>query len=227
MLDLYTTLKPVVARAARSVSSKFPSHHDADDTEQAIWVWAYENEASVSDLIRTSESWERQLYSTMTKVAHEHLWKEDQATYGYSREDTFSYPKEKLESILEMVFEYEDWQSFAMKVDMLPRSKGQANETGDNIAEYADVKSAVEKLPDDQYNVILWRYKYHFTYDAIGEELGISKQAANRRVSVAVNALQRSLGQEDVADLRRGYSGRTERPGIAESQYLIETQYEG
>jgi RNA polymerase sigma factor (sigma-70 family) len=227
MMDIYETLKPLVDRVARSVHSSFPGHHSQEDTEQAIWVWVYESKASVAELIRTHKSWERQIYSTMTKVATAHLKSEDQATYGYSSEDVYTYPRDLLEEILEMVFSYEDWQSFAVKLSGMPGVKGQANETGNQLAQYADVKRAIELLPEDQYNAIVWRYKLRYTQQRIGEEMGISRQAAGERVRVAVSALQRSLGQKPLTELRDGYSGRQGRAGTAEANATIERQYEG
>lgn len=82
-------------------------------------------------------------------------------------------------------------------------------------------------LPEDQYNTLVWRYKYGYTFQNIGDEAGISKQAAADRHRAAVNAIQQVLGKGDLSEFRRGYSGRQEPRGNASSQAQIERDYEG
>lgn len=222
----YTALTPLVEKVASAVHASFPPHHDVNDTKQALWLWVFEKKDTVAELIRNSESWERQLYSTMTKVATTSLKKEDAATHGYSQEDAFNYPTELVKQLLETVFDYEDWQSFGQSGDGQPKAKAQANMTGDRIAMLVDVKSAVEKLKADQYNVILWTYKYHFTASDLAEVLEVGEEAAKKRVSRAVGAVRRQLGTKPLSDLRKGYSERS-GVGNAEAQYITERDYEG
>jgi RNA polymerase sigma factor (sigma-70 family) len=223
MPDIYETLKPFVNRAVKQAHSTFPDHHDREDTEQAVWVWIYENESTLAGI----EGREGVAYSWLLKVAQGHLKGEDQASYGYSKEDAYAYSRDLIESILEMVFVYEDWQSFAVKLDSQPRSKAQVNESGNQLAQYADVKSAVEKLPQDQYNAIVWRYKLRYTFEAMGQEMGITKQGAQRRWDGALNALQKLLGERSLSELRSGYSGRTDPSGTAAQQARIERDWNG
>lgn len=225
MID-YTALTPLVERVASAVHASFPSHHDVDDTKQTLWLWVFENKNTIGGLIRNDESWERQLYSTMTKEATKFLKKEDSASYGYSQEDVFNYPTAVIEELLSQVFDYEDWQSFGHHGDGQPKSKGQANMTGDRIAMLIDIKSAVQRLKSDQYNAILWTYKYHFTSADLGEVLEVSEEAAKKRVSRAVQAVRRLLGTKPLSDLRKGYEARS-GVGNAEAQYITERNYEG
>src|SRR5512139_767867 len=232
MLD-YSKLTPAVERAARVAASKFPNHHDISDVKQEIWVWIMEKKQFVTEVL-TREGGEQTLVGIMVKVAQSALKKEDAATYGYSERDEYFYSVDLIKSILEVIFDYEDWQSFALSQDAQPRAKSEPATGGNNLASYADVKSAVEKLPEDYYNLIVWRYKYHYTFDMIGAETGTTKQAAAERHNRAVKAIQASLGQMPLSDLRRGYDGRTvdsvTRGNVARSataQAIVERDYEG
>lgn len=232
MID-YTALTPLVERVASAVHASFPLHHDVNDTKQHLWLWVFENKNTVADIIRNTERPEGTLYSLMTKEANGFLKKEDAVSHGYSQDDVFNYPTAVIEELLGQIFDYEDWQSFGQSGDGQPKAKAQANMTGDRIAMLVDVKSAVERLKSDQYNAILWTYKYHFSPADLGETLEISEDAARKRVSRAVQAVRRLLGTKPLSELRRGYDGRTAdavtrgRVGNAEAEYITERNYEG
>jgi len=225
MLD-WTRLTPAVDRAAGIAASNFPAHHDISDIKQEIWVWIMENKNTVTRIL-TEEDGPDRLAAHLVKVAQGAYKKEDAAVYGYSQEDKFYYSVDLIKSILEVIFRYEDWQSFAMSQDTQPKAKAEPATGGNNLASYADVKSAVEKLPEDYYNLIVWRYKYQYTFTRIGAQQGTSKQSVQERHERAVRAIQALLGQQPLSDLRRGYDGRTEARGNASSRAQVERDYEG
>ena len=226
-------LTPAVDRAAGIAASNFPAHHDISDIKQEIWVWIMENKNTVTRILTEEEGPDR-LAAHLVKVAQGAYKKEDAAVYGYSQEDKFYYSVDLIKSILEVIFRYEDWQSFAMSQDTQPKAKAEPATGGNNLASYADVKSAVEKLPEDYYNLIVWRYKYQYTFTRIGAQQGTSKQSVQERHERAVKAIQALLGQRPLSELRGGYDGRTAdavtRGSITRSntaQHVVERDYEG
>lgn len=225
MID-WTRLTPAVDRAAGIAASNFPAHHDINDVKQSMWVWIMENKNTVTRVL-TEENFESKLSGLLIRAANSHLKTEDAQVYGYGEEDRFFYSVDLIKSILEVVFNYEDWQSFAMSQDTQPKAKSEPALGGNNLASYADVKSAAEKLPEDYYNLLVWRYKYHYTFTQIGAETGASKQSVQERHERAVKAVQTLLGQQSLTDLRRGYDGRTEARGNASSNARTERDYEG
>jgi DNA-directed RNA polymerase specialized sigma24 family protein len=226
MMD-YKKLTAAVERAAAIAASKFPAHHDVSDVKQEIWVWIMENKNTVSRVL-AEDDWEAKLVNNyLIRAGQTALRKEDAASYGYSEEDQFVYPLEMIKSILEVVFNHEDWQSFAQSQDGMPRAKSEPALGGNNLASYADVSRAVETLPEDQYNVLVWRYKYHYTFQRIAEEIGLTNQGAQDRHRGAVAAIQQYLGKRDLGELRRGYEGRTEPRTTASAVAVTERDYEG
>jgi len=226
MLD-WTRLAPAVERAAGTASSNFPAHHDISDVKQEIWVWIMENKPTVARIL-TEENYERTLQFYLVRAGQTSLKKEDAQAYGYGEEDVFNYPVSMIQSILEVVFEHEDWQSFATAATQgMPRAKAEPATGGNNLAGYADVSRAISSLTDDQYNTLVWRYKYGYTFQQIGIEAGITRQGAENRHRAAVNAIQQYLGKRELADFRRGFSGRTEPRGNAASNARTERDYEG
>jgi DNA-directed RNA polymerase specialized sigma24 family protein len=230
----YELLTPAVDRAAGIVASNFPAHHDINDVKQTLWVWIMENRGTVSRIVADSEGTLTAVENLLVKAATTYLRKEDAQVYGYSDEDKFFYSVDLIKSILEVVFRYEDWQSFAMSQDAQPRAKSEPALGGNNLASYADVKSAVEKLPEDYYNLIVWRYKYQYTFTRIGAETGTTKQSVQERHNRAVKAVQALLGQQPLSELRGGWDGRTTaavtRGSISRSdtaQHVVQKDYEG
>jgi hypothetical protein len=220
-------LTPAVDRAANVVASNFPAHHDVSDIKQEIWVWVMQNKNTVTRVLTDADTGIAALDSLLVKAGNTYLKKEDAATYGYQQEDRFFYSVELIKSILEVIFRYEDWQSFAMSQDTQPRAKSEPATSGNNLASYVDVKAAVEKLPEDYYNLIVWRYKYQYTFTMIGEQTGTTKQSVSERHERAVRAIQTLLGQQSLTELRRGFDGRTEARGNASGQARVERDYEG
>lgn len=223
----YEVLTPAVERAASVVMSKAPSHYDISDVKQEIWVWIMENKGTVTRILADSDGSDVAVVSLMIKAANEYLKKEDAATYGYNKEDQFNFPLDMIKSILEVVFSYEDWQSFSQAANPgMPRAKAEPAVGGDNLASYADVSRAITSLPEDQYNLLVWRYKYHETFEQIGAHVGISKQAARQRHEGAVSAVQQFLGKRDLGELRNPPEVPY-RPGNAASRARAERDYEG
>lgn len=226
MLDI-TKLAPLLKKIADSTASQFPSYVDRDDVESALYVWAYERRNTVSKIMEDAESWEARLYQMIDRVAKDYALKEDAAVHGYSEDDTFLYTTTQLKSLLEQVWDYEDWQTFGVFGEAgMPHSKGLVNRTGDRLAMLADVKVALEKIEEPHYNILVWIYKQHKTHQVIADESGWSRGSVSTRLSGALKALQKELGRVPLSELHRGHSGRS-RGTTADALATQERNYEG
>lgn len=227
MLD-WTKLTPAVERAASAVASNFPAHHSTSDIKQEMWVWIMENKGTITRILGDSEGTVAAVENLLIKAGNAYLKKEEAAIYGYAEEDQFFFSLDLIKSILEVVFEHEDWQSFSQAAsDGQPRAKSEPATSGNNLASYADVSRAIATLPEDQYNVLVWRYKYHYTFTQIGAEVGITKQAAADRHRGAVNAIQQFLGKRDLGALRNPPKLAVRPSTIRSAQAVTERDYEG
>lgn len=224
----WTRLTPAVERAAGIAKSNFPAHHDIDDVKQSIWVWIMENKPTVTRVL-TEENGEITLINNyLVRAGQSALKTEDAQAYGYREEDQYNFSLDLIKSILEVVFVHEDWQSFASAAsDGMPRAKSEPATSGNNLASYADVSRAIASLPEDQYNALVWKYKYHYSHQQIGDAMGFNRQRARRVLDASVESIQRFLGKRDLSELRRGYSGRIEARNNASGQARIERDYEG
>jgi DNA-directed RNA polymerase specialized sigma24 family protein len=227
MLD-YEALSPAVDKAAYIAASKFPDHHDINDVKQTLWVWVMEQKNTVSRVISEADHPAAVLEPLLVKAAMTFLRVEDADAYGYDEQDIFNYSTDMIKNILEVVFSHEDWQSLAQAVgDGMPRQKSEPALGGNNLASYADVSRVLPQLPDDQYNLLIWRYKYRYTFQRIGDESEVTKRTAQNRHRAALNGLQQLLGKKDLARFRSGHSGRTEARNSVSGQARVERDYEG
>lgn len=225
MIDLQRTVAPFVRETARSVSSTYPSFVSSQDTEQALWIWVYAKKEKVLRLL-AGERWDGKLRRALQNEAVVFCSKEKAAVIGYSIEDLFNYSIPVIKELLVDVFDYESWQSFASFGDGQPKSKGQANETGDRVASLVDVKKALSEIPEEAYNLIVWHYKYNWTNEMLGEELGVSTAAAEKRLQRAVGAVQRKLGRQEREEYQQP---ARRRPGASNASAMSDLyqQYEG
>lgn len=225
MID-WTRLTPAVERAAGIAIASFPAHHDVSDVKQEIWVWIMENKKTVTRIL-TEENGLNTLTSYLVKAGQTHLKEEDAAVYGYSAEDQYFYSLELIKSVLEVIFKHEDWQSFAQNFDAMPKAKTNPAHTGNNLASYADVSSAVDQLPQEQYNIMVWRYKYTYTFENLGSELGISRQAAEKRHDTALKAIQALLGRKTLAEVRTPPETSSRPSTMAQARAVTDRSYDG
>lgn len=225
MLD-YAKLTPMVKRAAGIAGRSFPDHYDQSDTEQALWVWCLENSPTVKRLV--SEGSEGALMQLLLSAANAHLRNEDAAAYRYAPEQEFYYSTDLIGEILEVIYSHEDWQSFAISYDAMPRAKNtDPRAAGNTIASYIDVKSAVERLNVDQQAVLARRYRDKWTMQLIGDELGITRQAATKRLDAAVRAVREELGRRPLSELRNPPETASRPSGIAAARAVTDRSYEG
>lgn len=228
MTDLdYKLFRKMVKDVANSVSRSFPSYVDARDTESHLWLSLYERRESVRKTVAESpEEWEPMIAGTLRKIAMSFCVSEKAQSEGYDPRDHFNYSLVKIQTLLEDVFEYEDWQSFAVRSDTQPRAQAQANQTGDRLAELADISIALQRLADNPYNALLWTYQFHLTNAELGIELGITEDAAKKRVQRAREALQRELGKKDHS-LEPGPGDRRLVRSNAAARAALANQYDG
>lgn len=222
-----TKFTPMVKNVAHSVSGQFPAFITAEDTEQAVWLWLYEKRTSVLQTVQDSpDDWEAKIAGTMRKVAFDHCAREKAAMEGYDTSDLYRYSIPKIRALLPDVFSYTDWQTFGMKGDGQPTAKGQANETGDRIAELVDVRAALERLPDDTKALIFLVQVWSYTAENVAEHFGLTLDAAKKRIQRSLGSLQRELGRKSPDEEPRVSDRRTVRSNAA-ARAAVSNQYEG
>lgn len=222
----YEALMSTVQRVAKSVTKNFPSYVTTDDTEGALYLWIADKKLWIESLEGNDRDISNKITPILRKVAYTHCEKEKAAAEGYEPGDVYNYTVGKVRSILPDALSYLDWQSFGTFSDGQPKAKKQANETGDKLAEIIDVCSALERINDDAFDLLMLKYKYNRSSEEIGAMFAIQPEAAKKRAQRAEGALMRELG-------RRPYdvgARRSERRAVhsnAAARARLSHQYEG
>lgn len=215
-----------ITKVAATTSNSYPAYIDPQDVAQHLWGWYLDNEHTVTNLIRDNESWQRMLYSTMAKIAHTFMQQHEADVNGYSTDDVYQYSTNVVRTLLEDVYDYENWQSFSTFGDGQPKSKRQTP-TSDRVDMLIDIKRALEQLTTGQAEILSWRYEFGLDFDIIADSLGISEKAARARLDRAVGAVRKLLGKKSLADMRNGWSARERRLTNTEALAYQEYMYNG
>lgn len=189
MID-HETVAPIIQSVAGVVRRMYPVV-DRGDLEGAQWEWVYSNPAKVKNYLSADAT--GLLTNRLRSVAQRFAAAENEIVQGRNPEDFAPYSPRVVGELLKDVFSYEDWQPSGQFGDGMPTAKRLANTTGDRMAMLADVKVALEKLPEDQYNVIVWTYKYHYSNAKLAGVLEITEDAARMRVNRAVKKISATL----------------------------------
>ena len=212
-----TAFRQAVRQTARSVSSKFPSYVDAEDTEQGLWLWLYAQRNWILEAVKEDgiDQVEARIIPLMRKAAFELCNKEKAQTEGYHTSDVYRYSTQKIARLLPDIFEYEGWQSFGDRGDGQPKAKSQANMTGDRVVELIDIKYEFENLKQESQQILTFQYLHNMTMEEIAEQFDVSVEAAKKRAQRALGALQRGLGYKDPDELARRQERRMVKPNSA------------
>lgn len=192
MLD-HEAVKPIVENSARIIKMAYPQFNTGD-ISQEMWMWVYGNLTTVRDYLAKGEDGRKLIGFRLRSIGHRWAAKENAFLNGVEYEDQHVYTVPSIRLLLSDVFEYEDWQSHQTSYDDMPKAKAQTNMTGDRIAMLADVSRVLPKLEEHHYNVLVWIYKLHWTYEELGEYLdGISPDAARKRTERAIGRVRALL----------------------------------
>lgn len=179
----------MIGRIAVSLGSEYET--DVDDVSAEIHIWCLENQQVVDALLEHQKM--GLLYHRLSSVGRRWCAKERAQALGYDPNDIIQYNIRAIRELLPDVFNYEDWQPSGREYDGMPRAKPMANAGMDRVAMLIDIKTAMMRLPEDQYNVVVWVYKYGYTADQLAAELGVTLEAAQKRIQRAVKRIQSLL----------------------------------
>jgi DNA-directed RNA polymerase specialized sigma24 family protein len=179
----------MIERISRSLGREYEV--DYEDVRSELHVWYLENKDKAQELLDMDRA--GLLDHRLTSIARRFCAKERAQSLGYDPSDIAHYNLRSVRELLPDVFDYNNWQSAATFGDGQPRSKPLANQGMDRVSMLIDIKQAVSRLPEEQYNVILWVYKYGYTTEQLAAELEVTLDAAQKRVQRAVRKVQALL----------------------------------
>lgn len=183
-------LIPMVKANAQAVRNAYPVVQSGD-VEGVQWEWVYSNVSKVEAYI-SSESLGL-LSHRLRSVATRWAAREREHILGRDTSDLYVYTQSVIRELLRDVFHYEDWQPSPQGGDGMPTGKGVVSWGGDRMAMLADVSQALKSVTQDQWDLLVWHFKYNESYEQISAILGVSPNAIRMRISRAVDRVRETL----------------------------------
>lgn len=198
-VSLMSEIQPIMDYTTDNVHRRFPTL-DRSDMENVGWEYVFGNRQVVHQYLSETEEGRRYLGLRIRRAMIQWCAREMRALTGIDLRDTYTYTTKVVKELMKDVFFHENWQSSQLASDGLPKPKGLVNEGGNYVAMLADVSRVLPQLSDDDYNALVWRYKYFLTHYKLGVELGTSEDAARMRVNRAIDKVTRALNKEEIEE---------------------------
>lgn len=183
----------LVGYIANEFSKKFRML-DVSDIRQELWVWFLEHPNKLKTWEAMDEKQSVKLIArSLRNCAKDYCQKEKARIVGYKVEDNYYYDRQVLELLLPAVLRGDS--TAPSMVDLgFTSNKKVASEGGNWFAMMADIQHAMDKLGEEQFNIIYLRFGDGTDNSTLAKELAISEDAARMRVNRAVSSLLNLLG---------------------------------
>lgn len=201
----------LVYSAASQVRGRFSGYVELEDLIQEAWLAVYAT-SKMADWQSQGEQGKHRLRRHLLKACSLHAQKNKAARLGYRHIDLFYYSPGLLRHMVSDILE----------------SIGDEREIYEGFPDRAlwmDVESALLTVTDADYQILWWAFKGDLDeeegYALVGERLGISADAARKRVNRVLRRLQDHLGGENPVPRRKS---KTNAASMAETRNAWEGQ---
>jgi RNA polymerase sigma factor (sigma-70 family) len=187
----------VAYTAANSVYRRYSRYIDREDLVQEARLFLWEHREKLAAKEERADS-EGAAANWITKDVSGHLEKVARASKaaasGYEPEDEHFYAKGIIATVLPAVLSGTR-EPPRKALEGMPRAKSDPAESGDWLALWLDVESALRRLEENDVHLLVDRYGDEMTFDAIAERWGwASTDTAHRKVRGAESRLIEKLG---------------------------------
>jgi RNA polymerase sigma factor (sigma-70 family) len=159
-------------------------------------LWALEHWHKIEQW-QAEESLKFKLRKTFYNEAQKYVAKERSHLSRSPMNDSFYYTPEVLHELLRDVWTHEGWTDTPdMSSEYISRS-AKPSEGGNRIALLSDVTAGLDRLNENDRNLLRMRYANGgMEFGALAESLGATEEAMRKRVKRALTKLQDRLGGE-------------------------------
>lgn len=185
----------------RQVSGEYKNKFkmlERSDIEQELWLWFVQHPRNFKQWTEEYEAKEadKLIARSLRNAALDYCIKEKAQREGYSPSDNFWYTKEFVKMLIPGVLTG-NWERMEIALSNMGRSTKSPAESGDWMAHIADIKSAFDKLTEQEQNLVFLFYAQDVDskelHEVAEDKRGTAKataMAANR----ALNKIVRNLG---------------------------------
>lgn len=191
--SIYKDYYHMVKRIASEYSKKF-NMVDKEDITQELWLWFASHPIKVNQwkAMSNQKDSDKLFARSLRNAALDYCIKEKAIKEGYSHLDNFWYTKDFIKLLIPAVLS-NDWSKLNNALTNTTRSNKSPSESGDWMAFAADIKSAFDKLNEQEQNLIFLFYCQEVDGQELHETLGDNKPTARATMMQANRALNKMV----------------------------------
>ncbi len=204
MTELNPSIYDIVPSIARVVHNQYNKWVERDDLQQECVQWALMRIEYINSQLDVENTTERrhneQKIAWQMKRAAERFARKEKATKsGYQLGDEAYYQTGTLGQLLPFVIaSVIDGTVLEQAQEMIrdgqPKGSSSPAEGGNLLNMLIDIKSAYQKLDEEDQKILMLRYHENLKLEQIGEILGCHLTTADRRCDRALRELNNKLG---------------------------------
>jgi DNA-directed RNA polymerase specialized sigma24 family protein len=193
-------LAPVVSGAAHQLARRYSSFTTARDIEQDMWVWLLESGKRWRFVTDSDEEHDRKqalsfLEKNLLRFGERQCREEKARVSGYRHTDEYFYTSGLIIAVMEAT--HNGVSTLGEPTGEKIRRTRTLSEGGDVDAMKADVEIALSTLDKDDRYLLHSLYAEKRTSKDMADELGVTRQAVERRSSRLMDKLIVSLGGDN------------------------------
>lgn len=184
-------------RAARRVVTVNRNYVEYEDIMQELTIWLLTHEERVDEWLERGPSGESKLLKALNRAGQYVVKREREAQTGAKKGDLFYYSPGVIDQLLPDVWFPEQWDSGG---SMSERGRGQAKpaESGNRRAMMADLRKALNGLPEEDLALLFDRFAERPSEDGVkfAQSYCLTEDGLRRRLTRIMEKLVDRMGGE-------------------------------
>ncbi len=183
----------MVNRISSEYASKFYMV-DKADVIQELWLWfaTHPNKTEEWMALDNQKDSDKLFARSLRNAALDYCLREKAVKEGYNYADNFWYTKDFIKMLIPAVLS-DDWTKLDNALSSTGRNTKSLAESGDWMAYAADIKSAFEKLTEQEQNLVFLFYAEDLEGKDLHESIGEDKPTARATMMQANRALAKMV----------------------------------
>jgi DNA-directed RNA polymerase specialized sigma24 family protein len=187
----------MVNRISSEYASKFKMVEKAD-VIQELWLWFMTHPNKIDEWVSldNQKDADKLFARSLRNAALDYCLREKAVKEGYNYTDNFWYTKDFIKMLIPAVLS-DDWTKLDNALSNTGKNTKSLAESGDWMAYAADIKSAFEKLTEQEQNLVFLFYAEDLEGEDLHEVAGedkSSKRATMMQANRAIGKMVKSLG---------------------------------
>lgn len=189
-VDKYSDMVAIVSSSYHKMYKML----NKDDIAQEVWMWFLTHPRKVKEWesLEDERDATKLLAKSLRNAAHDYCVKEKAKVEGYDPSDLFYYQKDMVKALLPAALS-NDYKRIMAALGEGSRSGKSPSESGDWMAFAADIRSAFEKLNDEERNLVYNFYAIDVDGMSLHEAYGANKSTARATMMAANRALNKMV----------------------------------